>query len=42
MRAEAYAEDEARPVEKGRLATAAAHLARARGEGIPGIAADPA
>ena len=36
MRAEAYAEDEARPVEKARLATAEAHLSRARG------AADPA
>ncbi len=35
MRAEAYAEDEARPVEKARQATAEAHLARARGEADP-------
>ena len=37
MRAEAYAEDEARPVEKARLATAEAHLARARGEADPDL-----
>jgi DNA-binding CsgD family transcriptional regulator/tetratricopeptide (TPR) repeat protein len=37
MRAEAYAADDARPVEKARLATATAHLARARGEADPAL-----